>query len=430
MPTRHLIIGSGIAGLSAAEAIRLRQPDALITMISEEKHDPYSRPGLAYLLRGDIPEGRLLIRRPEELKALAVRRVHGVAERLDCARQEVHLADGGRVRYDTVLLATGALAVPPPFGGEGLEGAVKIDSFDDTLEIIRQARRGRTAVVVGGGVTALELAEGLAARRMRVHYFLRGQRYWADVLDEDESRIVMGRLEHDGITIHTNTQVKRVIEDDGAVAGVETQGGEVVDCDMLAYAIGVRPRVDLARSAGLKVDRGVVVDFRMRASLPGVFAAGDCAQVGSFPLDVLWPTALNQGRVAGVNMAGDEEPYVREAACNVTQLAGLKVTIIGAVGSGGKDPDRVAIVRGDSESWRAASRAWVASDWDEVNRVRLFIGERTITGALVMGDQAWSRPLQRLIAGKADISAIRGKLLVDGATALEQLAAFVERWRP
>jgi NAD(P)H-nitrite reductase large subunit len=430
MPSHHAIIGSGIAGLSAAEAIRERQPEAVISLISEEPHDPYSRPGLAYLLRGDVPEGQLRIRPPEALKALALQRVNDLVERVDCVQQEVYLEGGAQLKYDRLLLATGALAVPPPFGGADLAGAVKLDSLDDTLSILRQARWGRKAVVVGGGITALELAEGLAARGMDVHYFLRGERYWADVLDEAESHIVMSRLEHEGVKLRTNTQVKRVIDRGGRVAGVETQAGEVVPCEMLAYAIGVRPRVDLAKAAGLKVEKGIVVDEFLRASIPRVYAAGDCAQVGNQPLDVLWPTALSQGRVAGANMAGERTSYTKDIACNVTMLTGLKVTIIGSVGNGQKDPDRVAIVRGDSESWRAACRSWVADDHDEVNRVRLFVSDRAIVGALVMGDQTWSRPLQRLIAAQADISTIRQHLVQDGVNALEHLGAFYRRWRP
>lgn len=120
------------------------------------------------------------------------------------------LAGGQRLRYDCLLLATGALAVQPPFAKEPLAGLVKIDSLDDTRLILKSARRGHSAVVVGGGITALELAEGLCARRMHVHYFLRGNRYWADVLDEAESHIVLERLRHEGVVIHLNTQVKQV----------------------------------------------------------------------------------------------------------------------------------------------------------------------------------------------------------------------------
>lgn len=427
----HVIVGSGIAGLVAAETLRERQPQATITMVSEEPHDFYSRPGLAYLLRGDVPEKQLHIRTREDLSRLQLQRLHARVEHLACDRQELVLANGQRLHYDRLLLATGALAVQPPFIKEPLAGLVKLDSLDDTRHILQSTRRGRSAVVVGGGITALELAEGLCARRMRVHYFLRGQRYWADVLDEAESHIVLDRLRHEGVTVHLNTQVKQVHGAGGRLTAVETESGEMVPCQMLAYAIGVRPRVDLARSAGLKVDKGILVDEFLQTSQPGVYAAGDAAQVGGAPLDVLWPTALAQGRIAGANMAGARQPHVKGTPCNVTMLTGLKVTIIGSVGSGkesAKDKDLVAIVRGDSESWRLHSKAWVVTDDHDVNRVRLFVGERQIVGALVMGEQTWSRPLQRLISAGADISSIRPQLLASAGTGLAALAGFYEHW--
>jgi NAD(P)H-nitrite reductase large subunit len=433
-PPEYVIVGSGIAGLAAAEVLRKRDPRASISMISEETHNFYSRPGLAYLLRGDIPEKLLFIRNRDDLSALNVKRINALVKEMVCDKQELVVSNGQRVHYDRLLLAPGALATRPPFIKEDLAGLVKLDSLDDTRHILKLARHGQTAVVVGGGITALELAEGLAARRMRVHYFLRGELYWSDVLDETESRIVMDRLRHEGVTIHTNTQVKQLHSARGRLTAVETEAGETIPCTMLAYAIGVRPRVDLAKSAGLKVDKGIVVNEYLETGKPGVYAAGDAAQVGSTPLDVLWPTALDQGRIAGANMAGARVAYVKGVACNVTMLTGLKVTIIGNVGSkkkeGGakKDEDLVAIVRGDSESWRLAPKAWVLSDTEDINRVRLFIGERQIVGALVMGDQTWSHPLQKLITAKADITPIRPQLMSDAPTALTHLANFYQQW--
>src|SRR5207247_8090700 len=134
-------------------------------------------------------------------------------------------------------------------------------------------------------------------------------------------------------------------------------------------------------------------------------------------LDGLWPTALAQGRIVGANMAGLKRPYSKGIPFNVTMLTGLKVSIIGAVG-GGENKDLVAITRGESEAWRIVPKSWVIGVTDDVNRVRLVVGDRAIAGALVMGDQTWSRPLQKLIVGKVDITAIRPALLVGGAAAL------------
>jgi NAD(P)H-nitrite reductase large subunit len=430
MAGRHVIVGSGIAGLAAAEAIREREPRARITMVSAEAHRFYSRPGLAYLLRGDVPEEQLFVRTREDVRALKLERSEATAEQILCAERALVLDDGSHLAYDRLLIATGAVAVPPPFPGGDLLGVVKLDSLDDTRHILGLCGRGRAAVVVGGGITALELVEGLLARGTEVHYFLRGTRYMADVLDESESDLILERLRDEGVTVHLNTQIKQVLPKRNRVAGVETQDGKTIACTVVGVAIGVRPRADLARAAGLKVERGVVVDEYLQTSAPDVFAAGDVAEVfdpssGKPTLDVLWPTALAQGRVAGANMTGAGIAYTKGVPFNVTQMTGLKVTIIGAVG-GGKNDDLVAITRGESEAWRVLPKSWVLRDVDDVNRVRLLIGERTIVGALVMGDQTWSRPLQKLIIAKADITAIRDALR--GPDALAHLARFYRQW--
>lgn len=432
MTTQHLIIGSGIAGLAAAEEIRSRDPAAGITLVSEEPHDFYSRPGLAYFLRKDIPEKQLFIRTPKDIQELRLTRVADRVQRLAWDRHEVHLCGGRQLRYDRLLLATGALAVPPPFAGGGLAGVTKLDGLNDARNILNNVRRGKNAVVVGGGITALELAEGLNARGMRVHYFLRGGRYLADVLDDEESAIVMDRLRHEGIAIHTNTQVKQALGHKGRLNGVETQAGVQVLCEVLAVAIGVRPRADLAKEAGLMVGKGVLVNEYLQTSAPDVFAAGDCAEVfdpagKGTTLDVLWPTALAQGRVAGANMTGAGRPYVKGVPFNVTMLAGLKVSIIGAVGKG-KNEDLVSITRGESEAWRQTPDAFLVSSRDDVNRVRLLVGAERILGALVLGDQTWSKPLQRLIVAQADISAVRPALLKDARESLQLLSDFYQAW--
>src|SRR4051794_32349506 len=120
MPPKYAIVGSGIAGLVAAETIRARLPDANFALVSEEPHNFYSRPGLAYLLRGDIPEKQLFIRNRDDLQALNLKRIHAPVEQVHCETRELVLAGGARVPYDRLLLATGALAVPPTFPGGDL----------------------------------------------------------------------------------------------------------------------------------------------------------------------------------------------------------------------------------------------------------------------------------------------------------------------
>ncbi|HEX2207840.1 MAG TPA: FAD-dependent oxidoreductase, partial [Longimicrobium sp.] len=357
MTRRYVVVGTGIAGLSACEAIRECDPSAAITLVGEEPHPFYSRPGLAYLLTGSVPEKRLYVRTPREVEALGVDRIHGRAASLHPTEHRLTVEDGRAMAYDRLLLATGAVSIPPDFDGGELDGVMQLDGLDQARAMMTRARRRGSAVVVGGGSTALEIVEGLHAQGMHVHYFLRGDRYWSKVLDPVESAIVEERLEEEGVRIHRRTEVARAVGENGRLVAVETVAGERIPCDLLAVAVGIRPRLELAKAAGIETDRGVSVSQTLETSAPDVFAAGDVAQVldpatGRAELDALWNSALRMGRAAGANMAGAGAPYLKHVPMNVTRVAGLVTTVIGAVG-GGKDPDLKTMTRGQSESWTA-----------------------------------------------------------------------------
>ena len=268
------------------------------------------------------------------------------------------------LEYERLLLATGAHATALAVPGAQLPGVVKLDDLDDARKILHLARRGKTAVVIGGGITALEIAEGLLARGMKVHYLLRGDRYWSNVLDEEESRVVENRLRKDGVEIQHHAEPKE-IRGRGRVEAIHLVDGSVLRCDLVAYAIGIGARLDLARQAGLAVDRGILADEYMRTNVTDIYAAGDVAQVhdprsGRSVLDSLWGTARDQGRIAGLNMAGQKAAYFKSVPSNVTRLAGLTTTIIGPVGKG-RNEDVIGIARGESESWGDRCRWHVGS---------------------------------------------------------------------
>ena len=433
MAQRYLIVGTGAAGIAAAETIRQQDPGGDILLVGEEPHGYYSRPGLAYYLTGELPERQLFPFIERDFDRLRLRRLHARVVALQPQAHEVALDGGRRLPYDRLLLATGSMAAQPPLPGVDLDGVVKLDDLDDARRILKRCRRGRTAVVVGGGITALEIVEGLRARHVRTHYFLRGDRYWGNVLDETESRIVEHRLREEGIQIHYHTELAEILGKRGRVTGILTKDGRRMDCTLVAIAIGVRPRTTLAEGAGLATERGIRVDEYLQTSAPDVFAAGDVAQVfdplsGKSVLDTLWGVAVTQGRIAGKNMAGQAAPYQKTVPFNVTRLAGLTTTIIGTVGRG-PDKDLLGIARGDSETWRHLPDALVAQDAFDVNRLRVLVGEHTLVGAIVMGDQTLSQPLYHLVAQGADITPIRDLLLEPAARLGDLLASFWTDWR-
>ena len=430
MPTRYVILGAGVAGIAAAEAIRAADAAGEITLISDDPHGYYSRPGLAYYLTGEISRTHLFPWRDADYRELNLRRVQAQVTQLDPAGHRLALADGSTISFDRLLLATGSTALRPATPGIDLPQVIKLDNLDDADHMISLARKARAAVVVGGGITALEIVEGLRRHCRRVHYLLRGDRYWGNVLDETESHLVMHHLSAEGIRIHTRSELAAIEAKRGRVAAVLTTAGERIPCDLVAIAIGVAPRAGLARGAGLRVERGVLTDETLRTSAADIYAAGDVAQVadprtGNASLDTLWNVARSHGSVAGQNMAGGSACYLKPPSLNVTRLAGLTTTIVGSVGQG-KDPDLVGIARGDSESWRQLGTALVAENEFEVNRLRLLLGKSTLVGAVVMGDQRPSRALQRLIGQQVDISPIRERLLTPGAPLTAIVAEFVE----
>jgi NAD(P)H-nitrite reductase large subunit len=416
--TRYVIVGTGVTGVTAIDTLRTLEPSAEITLVGDDPHGFYSRPGIAYYLNGEIPDKQVTIFSKKDWKMLKIRYVQGRATRLDPKKHELEIGTAGRLTYDRLLLATGSTAVPLSIPGKDLKGVVKLDDFEDTRHILSLARHAKSAVVVGGGIIAVELVEGLLARGLKVHYFLRGDRYWPNVLDEKESRLLEHRLAEDGVIIHYQTEAAEVLGKGGKVVGIRTTKGETIPCQVVAVGIGVKPRMELAKPAGLAIERGILTDETLQTSDPDIFAAGDVSQVhdpvsGQSIIDTLWHPALDKGKVAATNMTGRRSIYTRKLATNVLRLAGVMTTIIGAVGSG-VDEDLVSVARGSSETWHQLPNTLSLESSEDVNHVRLMIGEKTLVGALVMGDQKLSQPLQEMISSKVDVTPIR-HLLKPGA---------------
>jgi NADPH-dependent 2,4-dienoyl-CoA reductase/sulfur reductase-like enzyme len=423
--TRHVIIGTGVAGFSAAQTLRSLDPAAEIVLVSDDPHGFYSRPGLPYHLSGEIPEKQLFPNTKKGKPSLDIQRIKARVVRIDPASHKLELNPAGRLNYDRLLLATGAGSVPLEVPGSNLQGLVKLDDLEDARQILSQVRRARTAIVVGGGVVGIELAEGLAAQGIKVHYLLRGGWFWPNVLDEMEARLVECHLVQEGITLHHHEEIVEILGKRGKISGVRTSSGEVLRCDMLAVGIGVKARLELAREAGLKTERGILTDEYLQTSAADIFAAGDAAQIfdpqsGHALVDNLWFPARRQGSVAASNMVGIKQTYQRKVAMNVLLLSGVMTTIIGTIGSG-REEGQTYTSRGSSETWQQLPNTIASESGTNKGHLRLMVGEQTLLGAVVMGDQKISKPLREMINTRMDITPIREQLL----HASDQLGQFV-----
>ncbi|MGW1120329.1 NAD(P)/FAD-dependent oxidoreductase [Streptomyces tanashiensis] len=270
MSTRIVVVGGGTAGARLAQ----RLP---VTLLGEEPHAPYNRVLLADVLAGRYaPE---VIALPGTLEPV---RLGTRAVRIDRAARTVECADGSLVGYDRLVLATGSNPVLPPL--RGLRGAAlpagvhPFRTLDDCLELRALVRPGVRAVVIGGGLLGVSAARALAERGADVVLTQQGERLMERQLDEHASALLREHVEALGVEVHTECRVSGLRQRDGAVTAVELADGFVLDAQVVVLACGVRPRVALAREAGLSVATGIVVDDELRTSDPAIHAIGDCAE--------------------------------------------------------------------------------------------------------------------------------------------------------
>jgi NAD(P)H-nitrite reductase large subunit len=437
----YLVIGNGAAGLSAAEVIRKRDASGRITIVTDEPYFFYSRPGIAYYLSGQVP-GKQLISRSESFYQdhhLDLR--FGVVKSLDVDAKLAFFDDGEPLAYDVVLLATGASAVRPPFPGGDLDGVLTFDNMDDVKKIIAHGRKAKAAVVVGGGITAMEFAEGLEHRGVRTYLLQRKDRVWPRLFDPRESEIIEAAIRREGVKLLFREEIAEILGKKGKVRGVRLKSGKEIACQMVGVAIGVRPNLKVVEGLPLKQDRGLLVNSFLQTNEPTVFAAGDIAQVydrwtGEHSLDVLWPSAINEGRAAGHNMVDlvrGQDPqfrYQKGSPFNAALLFGVHLTVIGRVGGqpteNGEELQHLS--RGSSSVWTSPFTTNYRSAWDSkgTNSIRIVISDNKIMGALLMGEQQLADPLRRLIENEVDLVRYQDQLLVDQS---ELPRKIIQAWR-
>lgn len=313
--SRYLIVGAGLAGASAVEGIRERDPSGPIAMIGAEEDLPYDRPPLSKKLWLGQKEIKDIFRHDRifydrnGVALLAGRR----AVTLDLKGRSVADDRGDRHRYEKLLLATGAAPRALPVPGGDLPGLCYYRTLDDYRRTRQEAVAGRSAAVIGGGFIGSEMAAALSANGLNVTMVFPMTHLCNQVFPEDLGLALEGAFRDRGVRI-LKGQKPATIERDGSRFVVRTDGGERIAADLIVVGVGVKPAVELAEGAGLATNDGVLVDERLRTSHPDVYAAGDnarfpCRALGELMRLEHWDNALNQGRLAGRNMAGAGEAF-------------------------------------------------------------------------------------------------------------------------
>lgn len=305
---RFVIIGGGIAALSAAQAIRKRNRTAEVTMLTEEDYRPYYRPALSDLLSEDLPDKRLFVfdeawYQDNNIKLLTGKRATGI----DTAAKQVISEQGEAIPYSKLIIAAGARSNIPPFKGVEQAGVFALRSLSDALALKQAIKLAKQAVVIGGGVLGLEAVWEMVSSGVEVSVIEHNARIMPRQLDESASLRLQQAMINQGVKLYLGLDTEEIVGD-GKVSGVRLSDGQLLPADLVLLSTGVKPNVELAQAAGLEIAQGVVVDSSMRTSLADIYAAGDGAQFGE-RLIGLWPVSLEMGRVAGAAASGDWVEY-------------------------------------------------------------------------------------------------------------------------
>jgi phenylglyoxylate dehydrogenase epsilon subunit len=320
MYTNYLIIGASHAGLSALDAIRRCDPDAAVTVISAEKTEPYSPTALPYVISGKTQPEKTGLRRPDFFENLGVDFINGASvTRVNTTANQVVLSDGRTIGYKKLLVASGASALIPEISGIEQVDFASIRTMADAQRIQKHSTMADSAVIVGAGFIGMHTAESLFKSGLKVSVIEAFDHVMPTSFDTQSSEIIKSIFVENGINILTGKKVTKLFESDGKKM-VALDDGETVSGDMLVISTGIRSNIDFLTESGIDCDSGVLVDKRMRTSVPNVWAAGDVAVCSQFfsqnkSIGGTIPCAAEQGITAGMDMV--EDRYARDYPGNL-----------------------------------------------------------------------------------------------------------------
>ncbi|HWJ83011.1 MAG TPA: FAD-dependent oxidoreductase [Nocardioides sp.] len=330
--TSVVVVGTGVAGVTAADFVRRGHPDCEIHLVGQEPHLLYNRMGISRIVYGRSAMGGLYLL-PEQWydDNRVTTWLNTVARDVDLATRTVRLGTGERLFYDRLVLATGSRGTAPPLQGFGGPGTFVLRTAEDASRIRAYAQQeGVTrAVVAGGGLLGLEGAYALKKLGLQVTVLERGKRLLSRNIDARASELVHQHLRRAGLEVRYGVSAA-ALEGGDRLEQVRLDDGSLLPAGIFLAAIGITPNTDLARRAGLAVDRGIVVDDRMRTSAPDVYAVGDAAQHDDRVLG-LWPVATKQAEVAAANALGGDERLPADLAAMILKGVDLDLTAVGRV---------------------------------------------------------------------------------------------------
>jgi len=404
-----VVVGNGMAGIRAVEELIARAPDRYdITVIGAEPHPNYNRILLSAVLAGEKTLDEIVVNPREWYDAHGIRLIAGNrAGAIDRAVRTVALADGTALSYDKLLLATGSKPLAPSIAGLGFPNVRAFRDIADAEAMIAAAQHGGCAVVIGGGLLGLEAAWGLKRRGMSVGLVHLMPTLMERQLDVAAGELLRRDLEARGIAFFTNSQTEEILGVDRAEA-VLLADGRRIPADFVVLAIGIRPNIDLARAAGLDVNRGILVGDDMATSDPDIYAVGECIEHNGQVFGLVAPI-WDQAKVAGARLAGDEVIYVPPPVFTSLKITGVDVFSAGRLAAADAADDEITL----HDEKRGLYK-------------KVILRDDRVVGSVLYGSVADGPWYVELMRARADVSSIRDQIVFGRAFA-EQAAVVPPR---
>lgn len=333
---KHIILGNSAAGFSAATQIRELNKEDQVIIISKETTPIYAKIMLPYYIGNDIDREKLFLKDLNFYDNKDIELILGKrAQFIDVEKSQVILDDSSTYVYDKLLIAIGGIPFVPPVENLKLVDSYTISNLSDADKIKERAKKGENALIVGCGLTGVEMAFALSKLGMNVTLVERGNKILPMLLSNNASNIMAKYLERAGITIRLNTTLDAVEPHDIENRAILSDGSKL-PFDMLIFAIGSRPNISIVEGSPIEVSRGILVDEYMKTSVPNIFAAGDIAEPQfssqpGFVSSYIWPNAMAQGKCAANNMLGYNVPFDTSSFHNTVQLKDVPFYSVGLI---------------------------------------------------------------------------------------------------
>lgn len=381
--SRYLIVGNGVAGTTAAETIRKQDREGRITMVTEEAVPFYWRIQLNEYISGDLSEEKLYAKKKDWYQEQRIDlHLNTLVQDGDLKEKILVTQDNRELPFDRLLIAAGSRSFVPPIQGSEAKGVFTLRSFKDAKEIMAWAKRTEEVVMIGGGLLGLEAGNALRKLGKKVTVVEFFPRLLPRQLDVPGAKRLQTIMEGMGFSFRLGAKTRQIAGDD-AVRAVVLEGGETLPAQMVIISAGVRPNLDLAKALGLDHDKGIQVDDSMKTSQPQVFAAGDVAEFKGVPYGI-WTAAMEQGKVAGTNMAGGEARYPGTVMANTLKVVGIDLASAGEI-----DVDN----QFDSETFT-----------DDKTYKKAVIQDDRLIGCIMLGDTKGFTRITKMMAEKQSVA--------------------------